>query len=300
MAFQVLDSAGKIKTSVVVMDAGDITSGILPDARMPNLTGDVTTVEGAVGTTLANIPAISGANLTTLNAGNVSSGTLPLARLVDVSNAQIAAAAAIDWTKISKAGSSLADLITRSASDLSSGELPDARLSANVVLKNAANSFTLINPLTTIAESWIGPSSTTGIYFKDGNVGIGTTTPGSYKLALVDATNDTSFSFATGATAGSMLVANAAINVYKSGILGASEWHFRVGGTDKALLDTAGLTVYGLINTKNYTVATLPAGTRGDIAYVTDALAPEFLVAVAGGGAIVTPVFRNATVWVAF
>ncbi len=44
-------------------------------------------------------------------------------------------------------------------------------------LLNQANSFTLINPLTTIAESWIGPSSTTGIYFKSGNVGIGTTSP---------------------------------------------------------------------------------------------------------------------------
>ncbi|MFA6376545.1 MAG: hypothetical protein WCX69_04070, partial [Candidatus Paceibacterota bacterium] len=49
----------------------------------------------------------------------------------------------------------------------------------NGVYTNAANSFTLINPLTTIAESWIGPSSTNGIYFKSGNVGIGTTSPGS-------------------------------------------------------------------------------------------------------------------------
>jgi hypothetical protein len=38
---------------------------------------------------------------------------------------------------------------------------------------NQANSFTLINPLTTIAESWIGPSSTTGIYFISEGVGIG-------------------------------------------------------------------------------------------------------------------------------
>ena len=36
---------------------------------------------------------------------------------------------------------------------------------------------TSINPLTTLAESWIGPSSTTGVYFKGGNVGVGTTTP---------------------------------------------------------------------------------------------------------------------------
>lgn len=54
------------------------------------------------------------------------------------------------------------------------------------------------------------------------------------------------------------------------------------------------------INMKGYTVATLPAGTQGDVAYVTDALAPGFLVAVVGGGAIVTPVFRNASAWVAF
>ena len=47
-------------------------------------------------------------------------------------------------------------------------------------LLNQANSFTLINPLTTIAESWIGPSSTAGIYFNGGNVGIGTTSPLSF------------------------------------------------------------------------------------------------------------------------
>lgn len=53
------------------------------------------------------------------------------------------------------------------------------------------------------------------------------------------------------------------------------------------------------ITLKAYTVATLPAGNTGDVAYVTDALAPAFLVAVAGGGAITTPVFYNGTNWVA-
>ncbi|MEI8175217.1 MAG: hypothetical protein WCG28_04680, partial [bacterium] len=53
----------------------------------------------------------------------------------------------------------------------------------NGVYTNSANSFSLINPLTTLAESWIGPSSTAGIYFKGGNVGIGTTTP-SQKLEV--------------------------------------------------------------------------------------------------------------------
>jgi hypothetical protein len=53
----------------------------------------------------------------------------------------------------------------------------NAETVTNGVYTNAANSMTLINPLTTIAESWIGPSSTAGIYFKAGNVGIGTTSP---------------------------------------------------------------------------------------------------------------------------
>lgn len=36
-------------------NASNLGSGIIPDARMPNLTGDVTTVEGAVATTLATV-----------------------------------------------------------------------------------------------------------------------------------------------------------------------------------------------------------------------------------------------------
>jgi hypothetical protein len=53
-------------------------------------------------------------------------------------------------------------------------------------------------------------------------------------------------------------------------------------------------------NLKAYTVATLPAGTTGDIAYVTDALLPAFLTTIAGGGAVVTPVFYNGANWVAY
>jgi len=54
----------------------------------------------------------------------------------------------------------------------------------------------------------------------------------------------------------------------------------------------------GTIRLKNYTVSTLPAGTQGDTAYVTDALAPSYLVTVVGGGAVVTAVFFNGSNWV--
>lgn len=66
-------------------------------------------------------------------------------------------------------------------------------------------------------------------------------------------------------------------------------------------LNVTGKTTVGApVNLKNYTVATLPAGVRGDVAYVTDALGPTFLVAVVGGGAVVAPVFYNGANWVAF
>jgi len=44
-------------------------SPTIPDARMPNLTGDVTTVEGAVATSIANDVVITTSGLITANGG---------------------------------------------------------------------------------------------------------------------------------------------------------------------------------------------------------------------------------------
>ena len=54
----------------------------------------------------------------------------------------------------------------------------------------------------------------------------------------------------------------------------------------------------GVALTSGFTVATLPTGTVGQRAYVTDASSPTFGATVSGGGAIVIPVFRNATAWI--
>jgi len=63
---------------------------------------------------------------------------------------------------------------------------------------------------------------------------------------------------------------------------------------------TPGLSLSSPLGLKSYTVATLPVGTQGHIAYVTDALAPTFLALIVGGGSVVTPVFYNGTNWVSF
>jgi hypothetical protein len=65
-------------------------------------------------------------------------------------------------------------------------------------------------------------------------------------------------------------------------------------------IDATNTNFTGTVELKNYTVAGLPAaGTKGRMAYVTDALAPSFLVTVVGGGTIGTIVSDNGTNWVA-
>lgn len=81
------------------------------------------------------------------------------------------------------------------------------------------------------------------------------------------------------------------------------------GGTGTTSTTFASLTtnVSGILPVANggnglgaaYTVATLPAAsTQGRRSWVTDALAPVFLAAPTGGGAVVCPVFDNGTAWV--
>ena len=54
----------------------------------------------------------------------------------------------------------------------------------------------------------------------------------------------------------------------------------------------------GVVRLKNYTVSTLPEGTQGDTAYVTDATSPTYLGVLTGGGSVKCPVFYNGTAWV--
>jgi hypothetical protein len=72
------------------------------------------------------------------------------------------------------------------------------------------------------------------------------------------------------------------------------------GNTDTALKINNNIATFtNPVIIPGYTVATLPAGIIGQTAYVTDALAPAYLTAVVGGGAVVTPVFYDGTTWVA-
>jgi len=75
-------------------------------------------------------------------------------------------------------------------------------------------------------------------------------------------------------------------------------------GAPIASASAKGLAIVGQSNptttfsSGGYTVATLPAGTVGMHAYVTDAVAPTFLGVLVGGGTVTTPVFYNGSAWV--
>ena len=55
--------------------------------------------------------------------------------------------------------------------------------------------------------------------------------------------------------------------------------------------------VNGITKQAAMTVASLPAGSVGQRSFVTNALAPAFGVAVAGGGAVGVPVYHDGTSW---
>lgn len=129
------------------------------------------------------------------------------------------------------------------------------------------------------------PEVTVMTLLSSGNVGIGTTVPDKkleVNLGTADAFRLT-YNDANGSAATYMDTTVSSVGLTT----------FTAAGSAPAFAFSS------TVNLKNYTVGTLPAGTRGDIAYVTDALAPAFLVAIAGGGAIVTPVFYDGTNWVA-
>ena len=68
-----------------------------------------------------------------------------------------------------------------------------------------------------------------------------------------------------------------------------------IQNTTLILPDEAGIFALEL---KGYTVATLPSGTVGDTAYVTDALAPTYLGVVGSGGSVTCKVFFDGSNWI--
>ena len=73
------------------------------------------------------------------------------------------------------------------------------------IMTGGITNSTSVSPLTTLAESWIGPSSSGGVYFKGGNVGIGTTGP-NYQVETKIGSNTYALGLVNSLTAANSLV----------------------------------------------------------------------------------------------
>lgn len=93
-------------------------------------------------------------------------------------------------------------------------------------------------------------------------------------------------------------------NYFTTSISNTGDTTFTVAGTNadftfSQAVNFSSDVIFGTIaRLKGYTVATLPiAPVLGDMVYVTDALAPAFGVAVAGGGAANAKLWYNGANW---
>ena len=158
-------------------------------------------------------------------------------------------------------------------------------------------------------------SSSGNLYFDGSSLGIGTGAVGLGNKLVIAAGNaqtdpgyglvqkNTSYGFyPNDNVAGMKISTNGLLNIYTGGTGTTLTATFQASGgfsigntTDPG---AGNLSVSGTINTKGYTVATLPTGVTGARAYVTNALAPAFGSTVAGGGTVTIPVFYNGSNWI--
>lgn len=126
-------------------------------------------------------------------------------------------------------------------------------------------------------------------------------------LGVATATSINKVAITAPATSATLTLANSSTftlnGAFNTQFTGSANATFTLPGASQTLASLAGtetLTNKTLTTPKltGYTVATLPAGTVGMIAYVTDALTPTFGNVLVGGGAVVAKAFYNGTNWI--
>jgi hypothetical protein len=121
---------------------------------------------------------------------------------------------------------------------------------------------------------------------------------GTYVVYFKAAAAPTDFKIYVTSTAGAFTIDTLSLLEVQSGDVIANGL-FTGGGAGGLKIDGSGNAVFSAkVRLKGYTVSTLPTGVTGDMAYVTDALAPTFGATVAGSGAVIMKVFYNGTNWI--
>lgn len=107
--------------------------------------------------------------------------------------------------------------------------------------------------------------------------------------------NSTQFTHLTAAQAANLTNGNSTIHFHSSDRARSNH----TGTQDSTTISDFAVAVQAAARLQAFTVATLPAApVQGDRALATDLLAPAFLAAAVGGGAVVGPVFYNGAAWI--
>lgn len=272
-------------TTLVSGSASNLNSGALLAARMPALTGDITTSVGTVATTLATVNANVG---TFGNATQVAQITANAKGLTTaVANVTITPAigsitglgTGVAMALGINVGSAGAPIVSNGALGTpSSGTVTNLTGTANININGTVGATTPAAGVFTTAAVGIASQDAGAIFTV---AGVGSTSGASGGWQMVPRTGST-HTWLWYSDAGKVRLFDEA----------AGAPGFTMDDT------TFNATFSGPVILRGYTVGTLPTGVTGAMAYVTDADACTFLTTVVHTvGTTTCPVFYDGTTW---
>jgi hypothetical protein len=317
-------TAGTVTTNAnltgAVTSTGNAT--VLGSFSSANLAGALTDETGSGSAVFATSPTLVTPALGTPSSGTLTNATgLPIATGVSGLGTGVATALAVN------VGSAGAPVVNGGALGTpSSGTVTNLTGTASININGtvggttpAAGAFTTLSTTTSYTQSegtangvvYLNGSkvqtSGAGLTFNGTNLGIGAASVDRLQVGPFSGNNV--LLIAAGTTGVSALYFGDGVGVeryrgYMEYSHSTESFLWGTSATERMNLSSTGLAVTGrfsattTIRPGGYTVATLPAGTIGMKAYVTDASAPTFLTLLVGGGAAYSGAQFNGTIWV--
>ena len=279
-------------TVVALSDSPTITTALTVTGNL-QLTGDTTATQNIATNQTTNALLIGGAGAAS-GTITIGRGTTAGAQTVQIGGTgniiTVGAASGIQPITIGRSGTALAVVnintggsggkITNIASNCTSG-------TNTLNIGSTTTGLNIFNVGTSAADQTFNLATDATISTNAKTLNLATGAANIVNVSLGTAQT----AIATNITIGGDLSSNT-INIASNGGTSGSQ-SITIGST----VGTSTTTLNGIIKQQTYLVANLPTGSAGARSFVTNALAPTFGAAVAGGGAVGVPVYHDGTSW---